>query len=281
MPPVSIDLGLLPDEDFRFRLGIVPANAEEYFALSPEADAVLTERRRWLHTAPELYAGLLPEGAPVAEEFLDYVETWPAFQDAVRQLKSSHADSLARLVELSCQMEPDLVLLAPHRNGPYTVAGGCVCFPSGWRLTDKIGRSMQAVHDPVPGINAAIGAQIDRLLPNMRSEHCVIRWNWGACRSPELNHHPDRLLPELVSPLNIDDVWLRREYQALLALPKTGGIVFGIHVSHVPWRALRDDRDTARRAAHAIRTMPADLLKYKRLDHVRDELLRLLGATAD
>lgn len=288
MTSIPLDPQLFSDEDFRFRLGTVPGSAPEFFALSTDAPAVLAERRTWLRSDPLRYVALLPDGEAIAQELLESVVSWPMLSQGPREIWSSEVDLFQRLLMLSEQLEPDFVLLAPGHptSAPtvnlrsdeprFIVVGGCVCFPSTWRLTDKLGQTVDQVHHPVPQLNAALGPQIDRLLAKLRPGKCLVRSNWGICRSPELNQHPERNLPPIELPVRLENAWLRREDQCLFALPKTGGIVFGIRVTHTSWSDVRADRDVARSVARHLRTMPRDMLDYKRLAEVREDLAELL-----
>lgn len=281
MPPITLDPRWFADEDFRFSLGTVPGTTTEFFAPSADTAAILAERRMWLRDDPQTYAALLPAGEAIASELMELAATWPMLADAASTLRDSNVSLFDRLLSLSEGLEPDLVLLAPQPQcaGPdtrFTVAGGCVCFPSVWRLTDKLGLSVDEVHQPVPQLNTTIGPQIDRLLSRLRPGKCIIRANWSVCRLPELNQHPDRNLPTLQSPVHPEEAWLRREDQSLFALPKTGGVIFGIRVTHTPWSDLRQQPQVARTVARGLRTMPADMLAYKRLNEVVSELAALL-----
>lgn len=281
------------DADFQFHMGAVPGSAEEFFALSAEAPAALAQRHDWLTNEPQRHAALRPEGEIIVGELLESMSTWQILRDAPTGLWSPLAGAFSRLLMLGERLEPDLVILARRESqeaspaepvprssaaGEFTVAGGCVCFPSGWRLTDKLGQSVQEVHQPVPQLNAVLGSQIDRLLSRLRPGKCVIRTNWGVCRSPELNQHPDRGLPPLESPVQLEKAWLRVEDQCLFKLPKSGGVIFGIRVTHTSWSELRETPLAARAIARALRTMPAELLEYKRLHAVSHELAALLDS---
>jgi len=281
MLQITLDPRWFADEDFRFSLGTVPGSADEFFALSSVASDVLRERQKWLRSDPERYAVLLPEGTAIAEELIELAAAWPMLSNSASSLRDPRLSSLERLLTLSESLEPDLVLLAPrpasgNNETPFTVAGGCVCFPSMWRLTDKLRLSVEHVHQPVPQLNPTIGIQVDRLLSRLRPGKFIVRANWSVCRLPELNQHPDRHLPALQSPVRPDEAWLRREDQCLFALPRTGGIVFGIRITHTAWNDLRQHPTAARHVARVLRTMPPDMLEYKRLTEVVTELAQLL-----
>lgn len=263
---------LFVDEDFRFRLGTIPGEPEEFFARSVESTTVLTERRRWLTTDPARYAAILPEGTEIVEEFLKFVCHWKELAEASADLHSPELYLFEKLLVLGSSIEPDFVLLVPRSDGQFTVAAGCVCFPSSWRLTDKLGQTVSEVHEPVPNLNVALGQQIDRLLQNLRPGKCVIRANWSVCRQPELNQHLDRNLPGMTNSVTLDQAWLRREDQSLFVLPETGGIVFGIRVTHLPWQVLQCMPEKARSVARTLQTMPPEMLDYKRLTMAWEQL---------
>ena len=281
MSPFHLDPQSFIDEDFRFRLGTVPGSAEDFFSRSPDAASVLEERHQWLTTDPQRYAAILPAGVCIVEELLEHVSSWPMLRNAPIRLWSPETSLFGRLLLLGELLEPDLVLLAPTAGEQFIVAGGCVCFPSSWRLTDKLGLSVSEVHQPVPQLNAALGSQIDRLIAHLRPGKCVVRSNWSVCRQPELNQHLDRNLPGIPPQPTLDQAWLRREDQCLFALPRTGGVVFGIRVTHHSWGELRSVPAAARSVAHALRSMPPDMLEYKRLNAVGVALARLLEPTDD
>lgn len=271
------DLRALPDEDYRFSLGITPGDARDFFAPTRDSAALLTERQRWLRDAPHRYAALLPEGRASFREMFDLAVSWRLSLDLHR---SDRQTEFASLLALGSYLEPDFVLLNRDESERWIVTGGCVCFPSSWRLTDKLGLPLEDVHEPVPELNAALAGPIHQLLLKMKPGRCWLRSNWGVCRQPELNQHPDRNLPRLTPGVMLDAVWLRREHQALVALPESRGILFGIRVEHTPWHEVRQSPEAARRLMRGLQSMSEAMLAYKNLLAVRDELVRLLSVPA-
>jgi dimethylamine monooxygenase subunit A len=268
------DLTALPDEDFRFSLGIREGDAGEFFGPSEERAELLAERRRWLCEDPARYAAALPISHAPLEELESLAAAWGF---APSPIGGSDSD---RMLNLGRQLEPDLVLLAPDVAGTLIVVAGCVCFPSAWRLTDKMGRSLDEAHGPVPGLNESLGVPLNRFLTRMKSGRCWLRSNWGMASTPERNEHPDRHSYDLASPLDPEQVWVRREDQALLSLPASEGVLFGIRVIVQPLTDLSRSPDKARRLGRAIRTMSPAMLEYKGLMQVRDELIAFLNGAA-
>jgi hypothetical protein len=172
--------------------------------------------------------------------------------------------------------EPDFLLLKLDDDGRIRLHAGCVCFPSSWKLTDKIGRPLEEIHEPVPTLNPSIGGSIASFLSRLRPGSTWTRANWGMARSPELNLHPDRDMPRLVLPLKIEEVWVRIENQALVSLPSSKGILFGIRLEIVSLEQFRSEPIALKGLQRALRTMPESIAEYKGLAIARSELLRLL-----
>lgn len=264
----------LPGEDYRFALGISPGNAEAFFGPSPDREWLLAERARWLTSEPGWCVAALPDSEASLAEVEALSIGWGCLP------VGAGGGLLERLAGLSRQVEPDLVLLAPDGGGRLVVVGGSVCFPSYWRLTDKLGLPVDAVHAPVPGLNASLGGTIDRLLSRMKPGSCWTRANWGLASMPDLNEHPDRRRYAWERPLSLERVWIRREDQAIVSLPASGGVLFGIRVVV---RSLAEVARSAEKLAllgRGLRTMPAEMVRYKGLSDVRGELLELLAAAS-
>jgi len=258
---------LFPDEDYQFHFGVRSGAPETFFGVTSRNDELLRERRRWLNTQPDQCRVQLPTATPLINETIALARQW-------RSLTGN--DSPNDILELGRVWEPDFVLLRPDENGAFAMVAACVCFPSSWRVTDKIGRPLQAIHEPVPGLNTALGPAIDRYLSHLKPGAAALRSNWGLSRSPELNHHPDRRLPPIEPPLKPEEVFVRIENQALVALPESGGILFGIRLEIIPLPDLLQFPTATRGLHRALRTMPEDVARYKNLSKARGHLIDLL-----
>lgn len=246
----------------------------EFFRLSPASDAVLAERRRWLDHDPAAYVACLPEGQTAAGEAADLLEGSGVARVPAGLGRSGSGRLL--LAELGRQLEPDLVLLLPNHGGEFYMVGGAVCFPSSWSLEEKMGRPLTAIHAPVPGLNEQLGVSISRFLHRMVPGVAWCRENWGLSACHELNHHPARGLPRMDSRINREAVWLRVERQALVALPKSGAVLFGIRVELFPMSEVASYEECRAGLIRALRTMSTELAEYKGLASARERLIQLL-----
>ena len=159
----------------------------------------------------------------------------------------------------ACLVQEDLCLMAIG-DGPPVLTAAVICFPSHWRLADKIGRPMAAIHQPVPDYADDLGDRPDRVLENLADDRIVARRNW-------LVHDGGDLFapaPPAPRPLPVDDVphrlWLRSERQTLRALPKVDHVLFTIRVQQTPFATLTDRPDLAAHIADAVEAEPPDRL---------------------
>jgi dimethylamine monooxygenase subunit A len=263
---------LFPDGDYRFQLRFERGQPADFFAPTQEREVVLTERRHWLRTEPQTYAALWPQGEALLEEAAELAGVWSGFAPP------NSATPWQECLALGESWEADYLLLKCDKNNEIRLYGGCLCFPSSWRLSDKIRKPIEFIHGPVPGLNQNMGQGIHKFLAALKPGVASLRHNWGLARSVELNHHPDRALPRLDPTVTADEVWLRVEHQALVALPKSGGILFGIRVVNHSLAEVKADPVAAARLGRSMETMPEEMARYKGLAAARGRILQLLRA---
>lgn len=261
---------LFSDQDYRFQLRFERGEPAGFFAPTSRREELIAERRRWLRTEPQTYAALLPPGEVLLEEAVELAQQWNGFNP------SSPATPWQKCLSLGEFWEADYLLLKADMDQQIRLYGGCLCFPSSWRLSDKLGQPIEFIHGPVPGLNQSIGQGIHKFLAALKPGAASLRHNWGLSRSAELNHHPGRNLPRLDSTVNADKVFLRIEHQALVALPKSGGILFGIRVVNHSLTEVKADPVAATRLCRALETMPEELARYKGLTAARARIIQLL-----
>jgi dimethylamine monooxygenase subunit A len=261
---------LFPDGDYRFHLTLRRAEPRDFFAPQDPSRGILAERALWLATEPKRYAALLPEGEPLVAECAEMAAEWTGSR------LTSDQGSYESLLQLGRTLEPDLLLLSSDPDGNFRLRAGALCFPTGWALEEKIGQPLDVIHGVVPGLNPALGPQIQQFLSKLKPGVAFLRDNWGISATDELNLHPTRRVPAPSVPVSLERLWLRFEHQALVALPQSRGILFGIRIA---LHRLDDiaKSDAGPRLRRALETMPSQLAAYKRLDAIRAELVGLLS----
>ena len=177
-------------------------------------------------------------------------------------------------LELAGRMvSEDWCLVRP--GDPPVLAGAVLCSPNRWRLSEKLGRPVTDIHDPVPDYRRRLGPPVDAVLGGRGRP--VWRRNWSIQSSPS-RFQPYADGPEV--PEVPGQVWVRSEYETLIRLPETGWWVFGIHTAVRPLADVAGQPDLARRVETAVATLDPATAAYKDLAGWRPELLAWLHAVA-
>jgi hypothetical protein len=162
-------------------------------------------------------------------------------------------DAAGRLVQ------EDLCLLVERDGAPHLDAAS-LCFPSYWRLADKLGRPMAEVHHPVAHYLEELAAKVDRFITRLSTDRPVWRRNWS------IHDDPTYFLPEASSARASappESLWLRSERQTLRRLRTPGAVLFTIRTQQVPLAVLAERPDVAHRMADAVSAWSPELVAYK------------------
>lgn len=270
--PSSDLAALFPPGDYRFQMRMVRGEIRDFFGARDSNGAILPERRRLLAEEPSRYSAMRPEAVALLAE---WVELATAAGIAGAAIQAGEATAGEVLRRLGCGFEPDLLFLRPQ-GGEFQLVAGCVCFPSSWSLEEKIGKPLSDIHSPVPGLNAQLAAPINQFLHRLAPGIAWCRENWGLSASPARNQHPSRCTPRLTAEATLEGTWLRVERQALVALPGSGGVCFGIRVESHPLTVVQADAQACEGLRRALETMPSAMADYKGIAVARARLVGLL-----
>ncbi len=170
----------------------------------------------------------------------------------------------------------DLCLIDTASGGGPALRAALLCAPSGWRLSEKIGRPLTAVHGPVPLYAERLSDAVDRFMRTLRPGKVAERLNWGlsgerALFQPErreFSGEPGR-------------VFLRTERQTLMRLPSSGMVLFAIRVHSTALERIVAMPGAARSLHAALQALSGSMLDYKGLRPTRDTLLAYLRETSE
>jgi hypothetical protein len=162
-------------------------------------------------------------------------------------------DAAGRLVQ------EDLCLLV-RRDGAAHLDAASLCFPSYWRLAEKLGRPLTDVHRPVAHYADELAARVDAFLVRLRPDRPVWRRNWSIHDDPSY-FLPDPTPPRPAEPP--EGLWLRSERQTLRRLTRTDAVLFTIRTQQVPLGVLAERPDLAVRMAGAIDAWSPAMQRYK------------------
>jgi dimethylamine monooxygenase subunit A len=144
-------------------------------------------------------------------------------------------------------------------GGPaWVLAAASVCFPSHWRIGDKLGRSIAEIHAPVPHYDDELRARVDTFFSRLRADRPVWRRNLSIHAHDDLfrpePHESPGAFPPAPTP-HLDGVWLRSEYQTLRRLPRSGAVAFTIRTQVCPGRVLERRPDVAAALGARLRSI--------------------------
>ena len=177
--------------------------------------------------------------------------------------------------------QEDFCLMAPGKDG-YTLEAASLCFPSRWRLADKIGHPMGVIHAPVPGYVKKLARPVDRFLDYLDVSRPVWRVNWSLNDDPSLFQPVRRRESEADEAITTKNagqrIFLRCERQTLRRLPVTGWVLFTIKTHVDPLSALAGRPDVAEALAGSIRSLPDGSRRYKNIIPFEKSVLAYLDS---
>jgi len=167
------------------------------------------------------------------------------------------------LTTLSLSIQEDFALMQMSRSGDLHAAALSICFPSGWYPREKIGRSMQALHEPV-----ADNAPLQRAMPAMSTAICTkgpfIRHTWTLTGDGARARRPGDDSTALLT--RAEQLWFRCERQITIPLLDKA-VLFLIRVLMAPFDQVITNADRLDRLSAALNSMSPEMLAYKNLCH--------------
>ncbi len=274
---------------WRMAMGLVAAPFSALLEIDGDYAEQMALRRRLLAERHAEVFAALPGSEPARQATLALLaahlpEHYPQwFSRAGERLLNRLTGEEWDLTALPCDplelagrlVQEDLCLMEPDPAGP-RLAAAMLCFPTRWRLGEKLGRPIGAIHAPVPFFAERLGAPVERFMEMLKPGRLVERFNWSILDDPALfqPHGHGRIEPDpAITP---EKLWLRVERQTLSRLPGLATVLFTIKIHQYPITAISDRPGIAARLAAAIRALPRETTRYKSLLPFRDALLAFL-----
>lgn len=295
LPPQRIYLSFEPGP-YRMAMGLTTVQENAWFEIDLLYVSEMAERRQLLaERHPDVFS-ILPESDAARAETLDLVVAnltthfpqWfsrsgdtlhNALTDEQWDLASPPCDALELAGRL---VQEDLCIVQNDATGPRFTAG-ILCFPSRWRMHEKIGKPLGMVHGPVPFYAERLANPIDRFMAKVKPGHIASRVNWSVLDDPTL-YQPFKRREGFNTAITADNagdmLYLRVERQTLRRLPQSDAVLFGIRVHCYPIGASITTTDAAARLAESVRALPEEALNYKSLKAYAPALLGWLDARA-
>lgn len=267
---------------YRLSMGLIALKPDEWIEIDDDLAADLAEKRRLLaERHAQVFAALTGSEAG-QREVLDLLaahltEHFPdLYRRDGRRLRVLPADAdwdlddagLAPLDLAGRLVQEDLCLME-HDDAAWRLTAASLCFPTRWKLADKIGRPLDAIHGPVPDFADKLARPISRFFDRIKTDKPVWRLNWSLIDDPALfqpeGHGRGELDPTITAENAGERLWLRVERQTLRRLPATDAVLFTIRIHRWPLSRLADRPEAAGRLAQSITTMPPAMQRYKSL----------------
>ncbi len=236
--------------EFVVSMGLRTLDLDEWLLVTPQREAEMRLKSDLLRDRHDEVVATMPEGDAASRETLRLVCDW--LQREHRDLNEVDGDSwtdrgtgittdtsaLHPIDAAGRLVQEDLCVMV-REGDEWVLAAASLCFPSRWRLAEKIGASLREIHDPVPGYER-IAAPTDRFFDRLDEQRPVWRTNWTLIDDPTL-FQPDGASRHTGRTLDADPgeaVTFRVERQTLRALPESGGVLFTIHTLTRPLGSL-------------------------------------------
>ena len=273
-----------------FTIGLKPLAEREWMEIHPDLTQRLCKRQQILQSRRTDVLSTPPDD-PATAELLEMVlqnlkkhhpDIYDFSQDQVRIMGGppqsiDHTHPLESLAQL---VDEDFCLIRKKDEGHF-LAAALLCFPSSWRLKDKIGKSLEGVHAPVPDYAGPMSQRVNLLFDRLRPEQIVWRLNWSLDEGPDLYrptpHSHDQWIEQGGDPA--EHIYVRVERQTFRRLPQAGDIVFTIHIQMVQLAQLIANKPQAEKLS-GLYTQLANLTeeqcRYKGLLAARPLILERL-----
>ena len=285
---------------FRLSMGLVQLDLKDWIGLDDNLVSELTEKECLLTQRHDDVFAVLPEAEPGSQETLEllvdhllnrFPEIYKCSGDQVENLATGQqwnirGTSLHPLDLAGRLVQEDLCLMQWNAaTEVYHLVGASLCFPTRWRLADKIGKPLNTIHAPIPGYEEQLASTMDRFFDRLKVDKPVWRLNWSLVDDPTLFQPTGHVRKGINTDITAENaggkLWLRMERQTLRRLPQTQDILFTIRVHVKPLVQLAEQPERAVQLAAAIRALPQPLQQYKSFPPIIDAALAWLDRAAE
>ena len=206
----------------RHRMGLVRLGQGEWLQSEPD----LAVRTQAFDAHPNSVI-VLPEAQAPARELAALIGVDGGLEDAARAV-----------------WEDLCILTRGDEGSPYRFTGGAVAFPTDWRLSDKIGKPLIEVHEPIDGYAEQLSEAVDAFIDGLETGAIFGRTNAFVLPTDALRYMPSddpaTRFAHVTAENAGETLYARCERETLRRLPRTGAIVFTIGVYRAPLAELTD-----------------------------------------
>ena len=201
--------------------GVKPVSVEDWVYKSDQYDAQMAYRHDLLSFQKDAVFRAAEDSLEACLELRDII----CGEKGVKPLIGDHP-----LINAASHVQEDLCVL--QKQGDYHLLTAAVmCFPSSWDFREKLGRSIDSIHGPVPEFSK-VSNTVERMLSAIRVDQPLGRANFLIYTDPELHQPRSEGIAKPIDPKA--PRYVRVERQTFRRLPETLAVIFTIHTFVVP-----------------------------------------------
>lgn len=260
----------------RLRLGLSVIEFAEWIQYEEDFEDRINEKEDLIKLKGEQVLSALPSSLSAQQELLGLVLENIQQHHADKFLVSNNEitrreinknyiidDFTSKPLELISYLVADDYCLLEEEGDDYKLVAASVCAPTWWNLSEKMGKPLTSIHEPIMNLEEKIGRMIRHFLQNLNVTDCYQRSNWFLFTSKEYCVLPDSFdFYSEMAGINDDNIetslYLRSERQTFRRLKNTNAIVFGIKVYVEPISVVKDHPAIAEDLLTALNTMSVE-----------------------
>jgi hypothetical protein len=252
-------------------MGLRPLDLAHWLEIDEQRDIELAQKEDLLERVPDLVVATQAQGLAASEELLVHAAEW--FRNYAPSITLASRPDDHPVVQVARWSQEDFCVL--EYSDAWRLTAACVCFPSRWDLRSKIGQTLDAIHEPVPGYDITLASTTSKFFDRLKPERAFWRLNWTLLDSGTL-HQPfaERRPPEG----DLGKWFFRVERQTLRALPETAAVIFTIRNYVTSLQELATSAEFMEHLLLGIETAPVAMQQYKGWVGVADVLRAAIAA---
>lgn len=200
------------------------------------------------------------------------------------------------LYVVSLLVQDDFLIASPLADSHWLCAGGLVCFPGFYLLSEKINTTLFQTHAPVPQFNEKLLSSVEKTLTRLESSKPIERTSWEIIDSekdqfwvpmagplptesgakPMEPHHFTGRREDACKTEDASQLLLRLDHQTFVKMPKSGIVFFGVHPFRRRLEKLQYSAMLPRLLLDIHQNGPSDLMKYKAAPSYQDSVIPYL-----